>query len=523
MFNRTWGRNQANRHWSAQDLPPDALHPIVWKLLTRPWRVCVVDDWRTYRGIHLYAGAVALAGEIGRQTAQPRVGLMLPTSGMFPLALLATWFAGRTAVPVNYLLKQQERDYVIADAGLDLVVTVGPMLEQFGDLPAGVRPLLLDEMAFPRLPRFRRPPRPDSGAIAALAYTSGTSGSPKGVELTHGNLGAVAWQCAQWGEVTSRDVFLGVLPQFHSFGLSVLTLLPLATGAKVVYTARFVPSKIVALMRRHRPTGFVGIPAMYRALLADKTATKADFTSLRLLICGAEPLAPSVRETVEARFGITINEGYGLTETSAVVNWARPEDTGTASVGRAIPLVEEIIVDHEGNPLPVGAEGEICVRGPNLMKGYHNLPESTAAVFDARGFFHTGDLGRLDEAGRLYITGRLSDLIIVGGENVFPREIEDVLNRHPAVKDAAVIGMPHGARGEVPVAFVELHEGAEFSEVRLRAYCREQLAGYKVPRRIVVVEELPRTPTGKTLKRALPIELLAPRPRTEPDKSGPRQ
>ncbi|MCC7364095.1 MAG: AMP-binding protein [Dehalococcoidia bacterium] len=502
----------ANRQWDARDLPPDAFRPLVRKLLTRPWRTVVVDDYRAYRGIHLYAGAVHLAGEIERLTKQPRVGLMLPTSGMFPLGLLATWFTGRTAVPVNYLLKQQERDYVIADAGLDLVITARQMLKQFGDLPPGVQPLFLEEVTFPKLPRFRRPVTPDPNEVAALIYTSGTSGRPKGVELTHRNLGAVAWQCRQWGEVTPRDVFLGVLPQFHSFGLSVLTLLPLTTGAKVVYTARFVPSKIVELMRRHRPTGFVGIPAMYKALLADKTATKADFTSLRLLICGGEPLAPAVRESVESRFGITINEGYGLTETSAVTNWARPEDTGLHSVGRAIPLVEQVILDPAGGELPPGEEGEICVRGPNLMRGYHNLPESTAAVFDARGFFHTGDLGKLDVAGRLYITGRLSDLIIVGGENVFPREIEDVLNRHASVKDAAVIGMAHGARGEVPVAFVELQEGADLEESRLRAYCREQLAGYKVPRRIVALEELPRTSTGKILKRDLPLDLMKREP-----------
>ncbi|MCC6382678.1 MAG: AMP-binding protein [Dehalococcoidia bacterium] len=497
---------------------PRLVRSIVRRLLWRPFRVAIVDDWRAWRGIQLTTASFVLADEIARRSEAPRVGLMLPTSGLFPAALLATWCLGRTAVPLNYLLKPAERDHILADAGLDLVVTAGPMLEQFGPLPPSVRTLLVDQVRYPRLPRFRRLPQEDPEATAVLIYTSGTSARPKGVELTFRNLAANVRQCAIGGDATSRDVFLGVLPQFHSFGLTVLTLLPLAVGAKVVYTARFVPRRIFELLRRHRPTGFVAIPAMYNALLGERGTGPADFASLRLLISGGEPLPAAVRERFEERFQRSINEGYGLTETGPVLNWTRPGEVNLGSVGPPLLWVEEQVVGADNQPLPPGAEGEICVRGPNVMKGYFGLPETTAAVFDADGFFHTGDLGVFDDEGRLTISGRLSDLIIVAGENVFPREIEDVLNRHPGIAEAAVVGVPDPGRGQVPVAFVQLAAGAGLDERRLRAYCREQLAGYKVPRRIVAVEEFPRSPTGKILKRLLPVEGLT---RQAPS-SGPR-
>jgi long-chain acyl-CoA synthetase len=424
------------------------------------------------------------------------------------MAMLSTWLLGRTVVPVNYLLKREERDDVLGDAGVDLVVTVAPMLERFGELPERVRPLLVDRLAMPRLPRPLRAARIDPEATAVLMYTSGTSGKPKGVELTFANLAANVEQCREFGEVTSQDIFLGVLPQFHSFGLTVLTLVPLVTGAKAVYTAQFSAGRLFALMRQHRPTGFVGIPAMFAAMLRDRRAGPADLVSIRLLISGAEPLPATTREEFEERFEKTIYEGYGLTECGPVLNWSRPGEGVAGSVGRALPGVEEKIVDPAGRPLPPGAEGEVCARGPNIMKGYYLRPEMTAGVFDCDGYFHTGDLGYIDAEGRLWITGRKSDLIIVGGENVHPREIEDVLDGHASIAESAVVGVPDRIRGEVPVAFVKLVAGAAFDEARLRAFCGEQLPRYKVPRRVVQVDEFQRGPTGKVLKRLLPRDPL---------------
>lgn len=428
---------------------------------------------------------------------------MLPTSGMFPVATLATWLLGRTAVPLNYLLRTEELRYVITDARLDIVITVGPMIERFGELPEGVEPLFLEDISRRGIPRPRWPRRFTGKSIAVLIYTSGTSGRPKGVELSSAAMAANVSQCAEWGTVTHRDIFLGVLPQFHCFGLTVLTLLPLSVGGKVVYTARFVPRRLFELMRTHRPTGFVAIPAMYRAMVADRRATAVDFASFRYLISGGEPLPRALQDAFHARFGTGINQGYGLTETGPVVNWCRPEDRRPLSVGRALPDVEERIVDRQGHAVPPGEEGEIIVRGPNLMSGYLGHADLTAKVIDSEGFFHTGDLGNVDREGFLSITGRLSDLIIVAGENVFPAEIEEVLSAHADVKDAAVVGVPDETRGQVPIAFVELEEGAEFDESGLRAFCRERLATYKVPRTVRVIDQLPRTATGKVLRRVL--------------------
>jgi long-chain acyl-CoA synthetase len=279
--------------------------------------------------------------------------------------------------------------------------------------------------------------------------------------------------------------------------------MPLMVGAKAVYTARFVPSKLFQLMREHRPTGFIGIPAMYAALARERRARPDDFASFRYVVSGGEPLSDAVADSFRERFGVTINEGYGMTETGPVLNWCRPHEYHPHSVGKALPGIDEIIVDPDGKELPAGEEGEVRVCGPNVMQGYLNRPEDTAAAFDERGYFRTGDLGYLDGDGRLFLTGRRSDLIIVAGENVFPREIEAVLDTHPAVQESAVIGVPDSRRGQVPVAFVVLEEGAAATETQLRSFCRGKVAGYKVPRAVRFVEDLPRTPTGKVMRREL--------------------
>jgi long-chain acyl-CoA synthetase len=243
---------------------------------------------------------------------------------------------------------------------------------------------------------------------------------------------------------------------------------------------------------------------MYNAILHVKDAEPADFASLRYIVSGGEPLPDAVAEGFHERFGVRINEGYGLTETSPVTNWCRPWEYRPHSVGPALPEVDQRILDlATGAELPPGQDGEVVMKGPNIMRGYFNRPEETAAAFNARGFFRTGDIGRLDDDRHLFITGRLKEMIIVGGENVFPREIEEVLNRHPAVADAGVIGLMDPMRGELPAAFVELKEGQKAEERELLAWCRERLAGYKCPTFVRIVEKLPRNPTGKIVRREL--------------------
>ena len=481
----------------------ELLSAIRRQLLLRPLRTVVTDDFRQWRGIDLMVVAWHLAREIERQSSARRIGVMLPTSGLFPATAIAAWTLGRTLVPLNYLLSRSDLEYVARDAELDAVVTVGPMLDLVGGSIPGLAEIRPDRMKFKGIPPVRLTNPLKREDVAVVLYTSGTSGRPKGVMLTGGNIGANVRQCQEWVDFGAADTILGVLPQFHSFGLTVLTMLPLATGARAVYTARFVPRKLVELARAHKPTAFVAIPSMYNALRLLKDASPDDFASLRFAVSGGEPLPDAVFEGFREKFGIDINEGYGLTETAPVTNWCRPSEQRRKCVGRALPGIDQRIVGPDGTVLGPDQDGEVRMKGPNIMKGYLHLPDETAAVFDEHGYFKSGDMGRLDGQGLLSITGRIKEMLIIGGENVFPREIEEVLNRHDSVKDSAVIGMVDGMRGEVALAFVELKDDASFDEQALKAWCRERIAGFKVPRDIRLVRELPRNPTGKIMRRKL--------------------
>ncbi|GJQ29328.1 MAG: long-chain-fatty-acid--CoA ligase [Phycisphaerae bacterium] len=477
---------------------------IIRRLLTHPSRVAVIDDRRAYRGGELLVAALHVASRLRARCESRAVGILLPTSGAFPIAALGAWFAGKVIVPLNYLLKREELEYVIRDCGTDSILAARPMIEFMTYEPRGASLHYLEDIDFRSIPEPVWPAPAAAEDLAVLLYTSGTSGKPKGVMLSHGNIAANIQQVLDYIEITPRDSILGVLPQFHSFGLTVLTLMPLAAGPRAVYTARFVPHKIIKLLREHRPSIFIAIPSMYNALLSVKDASPDDFASLRLIVSGGEPLPRSTFDAFRQRFGVTLNEGYGLTETAPVSNWCRPDEWRPGSVGRAMPgLVQRIIDPATGAPLPPHHDGEVQMRGPNIMQGYFHLPDETAAVFTPDGFLKTGDMGRLDDDGHLFITGRIKEMLIVGGENVFPREIEEVLNKHESIAASGVVGLADPLRGELPVAFVELREGASFDEAALKRWCRQHLAGYKVPDQIRVLDQLPRNPTGKIMRREL--------------------
>ncbi|CAN5714054.1 long-chain fatty acid--CoA ligase [soil metagenome] len=478
--------------------------PIIRQCLAHPFEVGVVDEQRSWKRSELLIAALCLADVLERKSATKTVGFLLPTGGLAPIAALAAWMLGKTVVPLNYLLKPEELQYVIDDCGCDTIITVKPMLEFMGREPNVANLLRLEDLPMRRVPDPRFPALAGADDLAVLLYTSGTSGRPKGVMLTHGNLSANIAQIRAWIRFDRRQVFLGCLPQFHSFGLTALTLLPLTAGCKVVYAAKFLPPRIVRLFRAHKPSVFIAIPSMFNALLSVKDASAADFASLWCAVSGGEPLPDAVSGRFKERFGVTIAEGYGLTETAPVTNWCRPDDHVPHSVGPALPGVDERIVSVEtGMDLGPNQDGEIRVKGANIMRGYFRLPDQTAAAFDERGYFRTGDIGRLNDQGHLFITGRLKEMLIVGGENVFPREIEEVLNSAPGIKESGVVGRQDDMRGELPIAFVELHEGASFDKQAVLNHCRTRLAGYKVPNEIVVVEGLPRNPTGKVMRREL--------------------
>lgn len=478
--------------------------PIIKACLRRPLGVACVDETGSYKRLQMLVAAMNLAEDLDRVSTTRTVGVMLPSSAAFPIAALAGWISGRTVVPLNFLLKPEELQYVIDDCKPDTVITATAMLDYLGYRPQRVRLMEMNKLTLKRVPDWRLPATAADEDLAVLLYTSGTSGKPKGVMLSHGNLSANIEQCRVHVGFDSREVLFGVLPQFHSFGLTVLTLLPLTIGCKVVYAPRFVPQRIVRLFREHRPTAMIAIPSMYNALLHVKDAEAADFASLKYAVSGGEPLPGAVTDGFFERFGVRIAEGYGLTETTPVTNWCRPHEYQRGSVGPALPGVVEKIVDLEsGRELGVNADGEVRIKGPNLMQGYFNQPELSKAALDEQGFLRTGDIGRIDDRGHLHITGRLKDMLIIGGENVFPREIEEVLNAHPDVKDSGVVGRSDPMRGEVPLAFIELKEGVSFNRQSVLDHCRGRLAGYKVPSELVVMPELPRGPTGKVLRRAL--------------------
>ncbi|KAA5540719.1 long-chain fatty acid--CoA ligase [Roseiconus nitratireducens] len=492
---------------------PTLVGSILRHGLFRPRQTAVVDDRAEYSYGKLLLGTWHLASHIEKHTDNPHVGIMLPPSGSFPMTLLGTWLLNRTAVPLNYLLRKNELRYVIEDSGIDTLFTVGKLLEVVGTegvIPDHVKVVCVDELDFKGLPRPRFPRAVDAQDGSVILYTSGTSGKPKGVMLTEENFLTEIKAIDDAAHGLEIKTFLGVLPQFHSFGLTALTLWPLSRGNKIVYSARFVPRKLHKLICQHRPNVFFGVPAMFNAMLSLKQAEPADFESLKFSVAGGEPLPRSVTASLKERFHLQVYEGYGLTETAPVTNCNVPGKIKEGTVGKALLGVRNVIVDDEGNQLGPDQDGEILIVGKNIMKGYYKLDQQTHDVITQINLdgkpvraFKTGDIGHLDRDGFLSITGRKKEMLIVSGENVFPREIEEVLDQHESVKASAIIGIKSELRGELPLAFVELNDGYELDEQALKTFLREHLAPFKVPKEIRAIEELPRNPTGKIMRREL--------------------
>jgi len=444
---------------------------------------------------------------VARETTCPRVGLMLPASAVFPAALMGALWSGKTAIPLNFLLRPEELKRIVQDAQIDLIVAVRPFAELAAALPC--RTVFVEDLPLKREVFFAMfhslPPAPrvNPDDTAVILYTSGTTAEPKGVELTYGNLHSNCTDSIHSLEIDSRHKFLNILPPFHIFGLTANVLVPICLRIAVYALPRFSPIAAVRAIEQQGITLILAIPSMYAAMLRVKSASRESFQSIRLAISGGEPLPDSVRTAFQERFGVVLRQGYGLTETSPVVSACLVKAYKVGTVGPVIRNVTVRIVGPDERELPTGQDGEILVRGPNVMKGYYRKPEETRRVIDEAGWFHTGDIGRLDADGFLSITGRLKEMLIIGGENVFPREIEAVLEAHEAVLQAAVIGVPDGLRGESPVAFVIPKKDAQASEEALRTFARQHLAGFKTPKRIVIREDLPTGPTGKILKRRL--------------------
>jgi long-chain acyl-CoA synthetase len=346
----------------------------------------------------------------------------------------------------------------------------------------------------------------DGSDTAVILYTSGTTGKPKGAELTHANLDSNAQVSLELFGITSEDIILGALPLFHAFGQTCTLNTAVASGATLVPVPRFDPERVLATIERDRVTVFAGVPTMFAALLHHPAREQFDTSSLRLCISGGAAMPVEILRGFEATFGSIILEGYGLSETSPLASFSHSDrERKVGSIGTPVEGVEMKVVDGSHNEVPQGESGEIAIRGNNVMKGYWQRPEATAEAIDEDGWFYSGDIGRVDDDGYFFIVDRKKELIIRGGYNVYPREIEEVLYEHPAVQEAAVIGVPDEQMGEEVGAAVVLKEGEDLSEDDLRGFLKEQLAAYKYPRRIWFTDELPKGPTGKILKREIEV------------------
>ena len=434
-----------------------------------------------------------------------RVGIFLKNCPEFVTALFGIWNSGCVAVPINNFLKAPEVNYMLNDADIDVLITESAMAEVMSQLLA-VRPHLrffhAEELGKiePSKAEFVAVNRVEVD-LAVIIYTSGTTGKPKGAMLSHGNLLDNVESCRQVLEAVSFDRFVILLPMFHSFMLCVGILLPLSVGGSIVLIKSLHPPKnIVQEIVDRQATLLPAIPQFFRALANSQIPSNLP---LRLCISGAAPLPGEILKEFNQKFSIPLLEGYGLSEASPVVsiNPIRgPWKPG--SIGLPVPNVEVSVQDEVGKELRTGEIGELCVRGGNVMQGYWNQPEETAKAL-RNGWLLTGDVGYRDADGFYYITDRKKDMLLVNGINVYPREIEEVIYQFPGVKEAAVVGVPDARKGEQPVAFVAANEGVALEEKALLHFLRGMLADYKVPRRIVFMESLPRTATGKILKTAL--------------------
>ncbi|MFB9315811.1 AMP-binding protein [Nocardioides plantarum] len=492
----------------------------------------------------LDAASDALAAALQERgfTTGDRLAIYSQNDPAFVIAMLATWKAGGVAVSVNPMYKERELAHVLADSGaralvcldevhpvavaalaagsgVDVVITFSGRDFQTRDDervldPVGVPPADGAENLLGLLARYAgqrpgpvAPPGPDSEAF--LVYTSGTTGDPKGARLTHANFVVNARNYREWMQLGPDDAILATAPLFHITGLVGHGVLSLLLPAPLVLGHRFHPGVMVDAIREHRPVFTVGAITAFSALAAVPGVGPDDFASLTKIYSGGAPVAPAVADRLETVLGGYVHNAYGLTETSSITHIVPPGRrapvdpvSGALSIGVPIASVRSRIVDDAGADVAVGELGELLIAGPQVAHGYWNRPDVSAEAFPG-GELRTGDVCFMDDEGWFYLVDRKKDMIIASGYKVWPREVEDVLCSHEAVHEAAVVGVPDDYRGETVTAFVSLVEGASLAETELIDFCRDRMAAYKYPRSITVVAALPKTASGKILRREL--------------------
>jgi len=457
----------------------------------------------------LSARLATLLGEHGFEPGD-RVGVMLPNVPQFPVAYYGVLRAGGVVVPMNVLLKRREIAFYLEDSGAKLLLAWHGFAEEArsGAADAGAELIEVEPAAFAAA-LAEHEPTPGladtaEDDTAVILYTSGTTGKPKGAELTHLNLFRNADVSSRTTcEIAGGDVVLGALPLFHSFGQTVGMNASLKVGAYLTLVPKFDPGEALATMERDGVTHFYGVPTMFGALLHHPERERFDTSKLRTCITGGASMPVEVLHGFEDAFGAVVLEGYGLSETSPVACSNHPgKERKAGSIGTPLEGVEMRVVDESDEEVAQGEVGEIVIRGHNIMKGYWQRPDATAEAMRG-GWFHSGDMARTDEDGYFYIVDRKKDLIIRGGYNVYPREVEEVLYEHPKIREAAVVGVPHDEWGEEIGAAVVLHEGEELAPEEVSEYVKERIAAYKYPRLVWFIDDLPKGPTGKILKREI--------------------
>jgi long-chain acyl-CoA synthetase len=455
-----------------------------------------------------------VAGLLRAKGIEPgdRIGIMLPNVPQFAGCYYGVLRAGGVVVPMNVLLKGREVAFYLGDPEAKLCFAWHDFADaaRAGADEAGAELVVVKPGEFESL---LGQAEPEHGVAelgdddtAVILYTSGTTGTPKGAELTHANLGRNVEAASGLFEVSADDVVLGALPLFHSFGQTCGLNCAVRAGACMTLIPRFDAGKALGIVERDKVTVFEGVPTMYAAMLGYAERDRFDVSTLRLCASGGAAMPLEVMRGFEEAFGCIVLEGYGLSETSPIASFNHPDrERKPGSIGTPIDGVEMRVVDEQRNAVPGGEVGEIAIRGHNVMKGYWRRPDATADAIDADGWFYTGDIGRIDEDGYFFIVDRKKDMIIRGGYNVYPREIEEVIYEHPAVREAAVIGIPHPQLGEEVGAVIALVAGADATPEVIGDYVKGQVAAYKYPRRIWFVDELPKGPTGKILKREIEV------------------
>ncbi len=469
----------------------------------------------SYRELNARANKLARAlVALGIKAGEDKVGILLPNCTEFVISMFGVFKSGAAVVPLNILLKGDELAYIIDHSDSKIIIT-GPPYDQLLSLILPKLPQLKevislsdegDYLSFSEILEQESGEnyKPDIGLedIAAIYYTSGTTGLPKGAMLTHVNLLTNVVAIGNALNASRKDIPLCCVPMFHALAVTGTVLTPIFGGMTLVILDHFLPQPVLQTIQDEKVTIFVGVPTMYAILANMPNLSRYDLSSLRLCFCGGAPLTKAIVEKFESKFPAKIYEGYGLSETSPLVSVNPLHKRKIGSIGKVVSRVEWKLVDEKGQEVPPGEVGEIIVRGMNVMKGYYKDPEATRkAIRD--GWLYTGDMGRMDSEGYVYIVDRKKDMIIVGGENVYPREIEEILSTYPGVLEVAVIGIPDPVKGEIPKAFVVPKPGARLEEQKLLAFCREKLAAFKAPRSVEILDELPKTATGKIWKRKL--------------------